>query len=1328
MSIHRIGFGFLLLSATALSLLTPSNHALGQGKADRSQKTAVVCTRDRADRAKEADAKIARQIRISVQKPDRLNHLGSFQVEIEFPQLTNVATQGIGVIVGISENATIESSDDVLVTPRGQSIGYALTTDTLKEMQRASVQFSSQTPDGPKTTWDKSTIRFSVRVWGGDSVRISWVTTGGFTTRGSMAECPAQDLTEIMHSSIPVFPAPIEQSISALTCSEEERVLRELAGHVTVTLSAPNAPRVGQAISVLWSQAETRFPNSRPTYIVFSLPDDVRFEGKNLIALPKKTRAPASITFEGDHLRAFVPLHAIGSPVQGELKIKPTKSGYLRGEYAIVTKTKCGELVLLRQEMEPIFINGGPPEVVVQNFFEVESPKRVVHSNDGRYRLDVFPQSFRVYELATGTKIVDGVGRNPNFSPGSRFVAALVGSEDEDTGGKMSLYDLNAQRLVDFKLAGPILGWAHNDGILIEGTYPRGELKIRQSLIDPVPPSVSHAVKDAADNSDQENEIGLVIPSESAAGRSSSAWEALRFRIEIEHGIAVLVDNSNMLRTRIWELATGYIVTVAPDQSAFVLSHFGLKDLRTPSFWDPGEQLKLSHYSPEVDRILSGLTEQRNFPKQKSFLVSHAESGSTQQSKTAALQQNADWRAKPIFIGNLEATTSKAGFINQISSFSLDLEPPTEPTSFVVGTKWAKQGAFSINHQPIFEKGVRADELEKRLLNNVPIAARYLNTLKGNTPCSELESGAQAWRFKDHVHGLWTWSKGSKTYWLAQMLCYWKGALSTRTYLFVRNGRDPATVVDLFNPLTQSLGDVTNETLTRVRPYLMGDWLLLGSAGGSAIALVDLERPDNISYLPDLRSSSAMKQIYLSKDRRFVVQLNGDGNFYVYDAKSASAWNSSKLREQGDDPSSDVKFPQAKLMVSGRWIDDEILLYSEQGYYWGSYEAAQFVHLRQPGESGLHSIAQFAKLLSRPDIIRAAIDGKSPPEAPTLNAPPQLTFKVNRVAEKTIELFIEARSSSQLKFVRLFADGRPLTEISSDGDNMSASVSVAIPDRIYWLTGVAVDQRGLESTPFQVKIDRDGAPTGRLVGMVVGVDNYIEPHLKLNYASLDARRMKKSLEENSRLEYSDVKITELLNGDASGETIVSELTRIAHDASKDDTLLFFFSGHGFKDEAGHYRLTPKEFLSTELSKTGLEWSRIGSVLRASKGRVVVILDACHSGQSGADEAANDQVRDALSEVKAPMIILSAAKGRQFAYEDIPNQSTKFGGGAFTFALTNLLGPGRAAADKNNNGSLEVSEIYSALKDTVVKETANHWRGVQTPWLEQRNVVGDFVLF
>jgi len=38
MSIHRIGFGFLLPSAIALSLLTPSNYALGQGRQTEAKK------------------------------------------------------------------------------------------------------------------------------------------------------------------------------------------------------------------------------------------------------------------------------------------------------------------------------------------------------------------------------------------------------------------------------------------------------------------------------------------------------------------------------------------------------------------------------------------------------------------------------------------------------------------------------------------------------------------------------------------------------------------------------------------------------------------------------------------------------------------------------------------------------------------------------------------------------------------------------------------------------------------------------------------------------------------------------------------------------------------------------------------------------------------------------------------------------------------------------------------------------------------------------------------------------------------------------------------
>ncbi|SCB51879.1 Caspase domain-containing protein [Bradyrhizobium yuanmingense] len=1321
----KLSYLVILVFVVAQASLVAINRASAQTSMVKQGTPQAGCTKEISDQAKDADTKIAREIKVSIRKPESLVQFGLFQVEIELPPQIVAKTDGVGVIVGLSENASIEDADeDIVQTRSGAAVGYTFATNTFKDMQRASVQFTTFHSDQVQTPWGNNKVKFSVRVWSGTSVGISWVITGGATSRRSIVECFAQELTPPVHDSIPIVPDPVEQSLANKLCLEEKEILQKLADKVSVTFSVPNVLQVGQAVAVSWRRAE-RFPISRPTFIVFSLPDESRFEGQEFIALPPSTRGPAAISFKSERVRAFVPLHAIGSEPQGQFKIKPTKAGPFAGEYAVVTKTGCGELVLSRQELPTVFVNGGDPEVVIQNIFEIESPKRSIRSNDGKYRLDVFPESFRVYDLTTGAKVVEGVGQSPNFSPGSRFVAALAGNVDEDTGGKMTLYDLRAERPVGFKLVGPILAWALNDGFLIEGTYPRGELKIRQSLIDPTSGGETSKGNDESEDEDasSDGDVGLVVPSASVIVRDSSSWESLSFRLDIERGLAVLVDSAK--RTTVWELASGFSIPVSANQAA-ILTGFGLDSLRPPSFWETGEQLKLSHYSPKLDDIAAYLSGKRSFPKQKAFLVTHSETRAFAQYK--APQPSSDWRAKPMFVGTQELARAKAGFVDQVSSFGLDLERSSQPKPLVVATKWLKNSAFVVDHEPVFDRGATASELEKRLFSGAPIARNYLNTLKDNLPCTQLDDDLVAWRFKEHLHGLWTWSDGGKTFWLAQMLCFWKGALSTKVYLFARKGPEPAVVVDLFYPLTRSLDDVTNEALTRVRPYIAPGWLLVASAGGASVAIVDLTRLTDVAYLQDVREASALKEVYLSKDRKSVVQLNSDGNFFVYDKQSASVWNSDSINQQRESSSPWVKIPSAKLAVSGRWLDDEILLYTDQGYYWGSYEAAQFVHLRQPGQSGLHSVAQFASQLSRPDIVRAALAGTAPPRAPILNAPPQLKFQAKAIGENSLEISWEARSSASLQFVRFFADGKPLTEIEVQGTTVVKTSTIDMPPRVHRIIGIAVDQMGLVSTPFEVSLEKLGKPTGRLMGLVVGVDKYREPHLNLNYASRDAQRLKRAFERDLKVEYADVKIVDLLNDNADGEAIIRELSRVSSAASKDDTVLFFFSGHGFKDEQGHYRLTPKDFLSTASTKTGLEWSRVGAILRASKARVIVILDACHAGQSGSEEAANDQVRDALTEVEGPMIILAAAKGRQFAYEDLPNQAAKFGGGAFTYALTNLLGPGRIAADKNRNGSLELSEIYFALKSTVVKETTGQWRGVQTPWLAQRNVFGDFVLF
>ena len=64
----------------------------------------------------------------------------------------------------------------------------------------------------------------------------------------------------------------------------------------------------------------------------------------------------------------------------------------------------------------------------------------------------------------------------------------------------------------------------------------------------------------------------------------------------------------------------------------------------------------------------------------------------------------------------------------------------------------------------------------------------------------------------------------------------------------------------------------------------------------------------------------------------------------------------------------------------------------------------------------------------------------------------------------------------------------------------------------------------------------------------------------------------------------------------------------------------------------------------------------------------------------------------LERCTAPMLVLAASKGRQFSYED-----PKWGGGAFTHALVEVLQRNWRSADLNANGVIEVSELYRALR-------------------------------
>ena len=78
---------------------------------------------------------------------------------------------------------------------------------------------------------------------------------------------------------------------------------------------------------------------------------------------------------------------------------------------------------------------------------------------------------------------------------------------------------------------------------------------------------------------------------------------------------------------------------------------------------------------------------------------------------------------------------------------------------------------------------------------------------------------------------------------------------------------------------------------------------------------------------------------------------------------------------------------------------------------------------------------------------------------------------------------------------------------------------------------------------------------------------------------------------------------------------------------------------------------------------------------------------------------------------------AASKGRQDSGE------TELGGN-FTVSIIRALTLNRQKTDSNNNGAIELAELYGAIKRDVVVAT----KGAQTPWIARNQMVGEIPLF
>jgi len=171
-------------------------------------------------------------------------------------------------------------------------------------------------------------------------------------------------------------------------------------------------------------------------------------------------------------------------------------------------------------------------------------------------------------------------------------------------------------------------------------------------------------------------------------------------------------------------------------------------------------------------------------------------------------------------------------------------------------------------------------------------------------------------------------------------------------------------------------------------------------------------------------------------------------------------------------------------------------------------------------------------------------------------------------------------------------------------------------------------------------------PQGRVWAIVVGIDEYVRPSIpKLRYAVADAKLFSQALRDTLKVPPEQIF---LMTSDTVDENNQPRFVNIAYRLSslkgkvkKEDTLIFFFAGHGVTVDKQPYLLTEEADTRSELTlkASSLHGGDLISTLRKlESGNCWVMLDACRNSPGGGEvERLDEKASSALSQADVGML-------------------------------------------------------------------------------------------
>lgn len=428
----------------------------------------------------------------------------------------------------------------------------------------------------------------------------------------------------------------------------------------------------------------------------------------------------------------------------------------------------------------------------------------------------------------------------------------------------------------------------------------------------------------------------------------------------------------------------------------------------------------------------------------------------------------------------------------------------------------------------------------------------------------------------------------------------------------------------------------------------------------------------------------------------------------------------------------------SRPLLSLFFADRQWIAWAPEGYYAASPGGEQLMGWQVNDErdkfGAFYPAARFRNSLYRPDVIRRLLDAGSvqaalaeadreaqrttelttvqqvlPPEV-RITLPNEIPLEIAE-PQLLVRATARARSRPPVTSMRLLLDGRPYegrkgvevvpitqqepaaevqrewtVELSPGSHSLSVLAETAVSKGL---------SDAVEVTYREPRIpDEPALPNLNI--LAVGISSY-SGRLKLDFAAKDAQDFTGMLKQGGTPLFREVNVRLVTNDQATRHNMLAGWTWLRREATQRDVSVFFYSGHGAKDDAGNFYFVPIDGDPSDLLATSVSGNQFKDALAMIPGRVLVLLDACHAGAAGGDRRkairglADDLIRDLVTDDYGA-IVMCSSMGGEYSMESDEHQQ-----GYFTLALIEAIS---GKADYNHDGFVYLTEADAYLADRI----------------------------